>query len=168
MYELILNKTGINIIDDFNVEYATQAIEICPLIREFQILVLYYNQSKHKKQLCLKKYDAFGYYISDEDGQASSTYAEIAINEHALNELSLMPQEILAALAHEIGHIMLFFNTKREQYKGQGIEVYCDQIACRIGLAKPLKSLLEKLLQNEHLPHELIQQIKNRIQFIVF
>ncbi len=166
MYKLLNNTSGIKTIDCFNSEYAEKTINICPLLSKFQIVVSVYSESKHKEQIRLERYDAFGCHINCKDGRASSTYAEIFVNIDTLSQLCLTKLELFAALAHEIGHIMLFFHEHKEQFVGLGVELYCDQITCRIGLATPLKSLLEKLIQSELLPDELEQQIESRLVFI--
>ena len=73
----------------------------------------------------------------------------------------------MAAIAHEIGHIVFFFKSDKEKYVGQAEEVYCDQFACKIGLAKPLYTLLNKLVLSGDYQEELVQQIKNRLIYIM-
>ena len=165
--QLVINKTNISAFDTFNSEYALKAISICNILSKFQIIAVDYNDSLYVDKIDLKEYEAFGNYINKEEYDASSTYAEIIVNESVCSKLRLSEQEMMAAIAHEIGHIMFFFKSDKEKYGGQAEEVFCDQFACKIGLAKPLNTLLNKLVLSGDYKEELVRQMKNRIIFIM-
>jgi deoxycytidylate deaminase len=166
-HQLIVNKTIVKAFDTFNREYALKAISICSILGKFQIIAVDYDDSLYVDKIDLKEYEAFGNYINKEEYDASSTYAEIIVNESVCSKLRLSEQEMMAAIAHEIGHIMFFFKSDKEKYGGQAEEVYCDQFACKIGLAKPLYTLLNKLVLSGDYQEELVQQIKNRLIYIM-
>ena len=73
---------------------------------------------------------------------------------------------MFAAIAHEIGHIILFFREDKNSYKGQVEEVGCDMYACKIGLAVPLSSLLRKLIESHLYSLEQVDILKNRLIYI--
>ena len=91
-----------------------KAISICNILSKFQIIAVDYNDSLYVDKIDLKEYEAFGNYINKEEYDASSTYAEIIVNESVCSKLRLSEQEMMAAIAHEIGHIMFFFKTDKE------------------------------------------------------
>ena len=165
--QLVINRTNISAFDTFNREYALKAISICSILGKFQIIAVDYDDSLYVDKKDLKEYEAFGNYINKEEYDASSTYAEIIVNESVCSKLRLSEQEMMAAIAHEIGHIMFFFKSDKEKYGGQAEEVFCDQFACKIGLAKPLNTLLNKLVLSGDYKEELVRQMKNRIIFIM-
>ena len=167
-YHLIVNKTKLEVFNTFNREYASKAISICPVLRKFQIVATNYDESSHIHDVDLKDYEAFGFYINKVGIEPSSTYAEIIVNERVCERMGLSEQEMIAAIAHEVGHIIFYFKTNKEDFQGQAEEVCCDTYACRMGLAIPLCSLLEKLIDSGDYQMELINQMKNRLFYIAF
>ena len=167
-HQLIGNKTIVKAFDTFNSEYALKAISICNILSKFQIIAVDYNDSLYVDKIDLKDYEAFGSYINKAGTEPSSTYAEIIINERVCDRTKLSEQEMIAAIAHEVGHIIFYFKTNKEDFQGQGEEVCCDTYACRMGLAIPLCSLLEKLIDSGDYQMELVNQMKNRLFYIAF
>lgn len=167
-HQLIVNRTSEKAFDTFNADYAMNAISICNILSKFQIIAVDYNDSLYVDRIDLKEYEAFGYYINKEEYDASSTYAEIIVNESVCSKLKLSEQEMMAAIAHEIGHIMFFFKSDKEIFVGQSEEVYCDMFACKMGLGKPLNTLLNKLIKSGDYQEELNKQMKTRQHFIDF
>lgn len=161
-YHLIVNKTKFEVFDTFNSKYASKAISICPVLGKFQIVAMNYDESSHIHDVDLKDYEAFGSYINKAGTEPSSTYAEIIINERVCDRTKLSEQEMIAAIAHEVGHIIFYFKTNKEDFQGQGEEACCDIYACRMGLSKPLYSILEKLICSGDYPEALVNQMKNR------
>lgn len=164
--QLVINKTNISAFDTFNSEYALKAISICNILSKFQIIAVDYNDSLYVDKIDLKEFEAFGNYINKEEYDASSTYAEIIVNESVCSKLRLSEQEMMAAIAHEVGHIIFYFKTNKEDFQGQAEEVSCDTYACRMGLAIPLCSLLEKQIYTGDYQMELVNQMKNRLFYI--
>lgn len=166
--QLVINKTNISAFDTFNSEYALKAISICNILSKFQIIAVDYNDSLYVDKIDLKDYEAFGFYINKVGIEPSSTYAEIIVNERVCERMGLSEQEMIAAIAHEVGHIIFYFKTNKEDFQGQAEEVCCDTYACRMGLAIPLCSLLEKLIDSGDYQMELVNQMKNRLFYIAF
>ena len=141
MSDLIINKTYIKAINDFNRQYGLKAINICPELSYITINAVYHNDSQHLSELNLNINDAFAYYFYYE---APPEIAEIVINEEVLLRQRLENEDIQAAIAHEIGHIISIENYGN-CYSGLAAEVLSDDYACKIGLRKPLMSLLKKM-----------------------
>lgn len=165
--KLIINKTKIEAFDFFNEIYSIRAISICPLLKKFQISVLNHHDSLYFEEVDTIENDVFAFFLNKEEYDASSTYAEILVNLDKCNKLCLTDQEVLAALAHEIGHIIMFFREDKENFIGLALEASCDQYACKMGLAVPLSSLLDKLARFGEYPEELKQQMVSRRLFLL-
>lgn len=162
---LIINKTRLKVFDAFNREYGELAFSICYLLRKFQIHALYHYDSKHLDDVGFNEFDPFASYINKEEYDASSTYAEIIVNEDKCKELCLTELEMLAAIAHEIGHIIFYFHTDRERNIGLE-EFISDKYACLMNLAIPLESLLGKLANNRDYPDDIQNYLLKRIEII--
>lgn len=115
--QLVINRTNISAFDTFNREYALKAISICSILGKFQIIAVDSNDSLYVDKKDLKEYEAFGNYINKEEYDVSSTCAEIIVNEIVCSKLRLSEPEIMAAIAHEIGHIVFFLSlTKKNMW----------------------------------------------------
>lgn len=163
---LIINNTDIVILNAFNEDYGNTAIELCPLLSKFQIIVVNHYNTKYASDADINENDTFAYYLNKENEDASSTYAEIIVNKELCEKLHFTDQEYLAAVAHEIGHIVLFFSSKKELIKGEWEEMISDIFACRMGLSLPLSSLLKKLVSSGFYSNGQIQLMKKRLSNI--
>ncbi len=164
-HQLIKNKTELEVFDTFNEKYSEFAISLCYLLTMFQIFAISTYDSEHVDDIGMKVSDPFGCFINKTEYDASSTYAEIVINKKKCEELELSEQEIHAAIAHEIGHVIFFFIEDKENKKDME-EVICDQYACRMGLADSLISLLDKLISSGDYSQGHILLLSNRKRFI--
>ena len=163
---LIINNTDIVILNAFNEDYGNTAIELCPLLSTFQIIVVNHSDTKYALEANLIENDTFAYYLNKESEDASSTYAEIIVNKELCEKMHFTNQEYLAAVAHEIVHIVLFFCSNKEMFKGEGEEIISDVFACRMGLSLPLSSLLKKLVSSGLYSDGQIQLMKKRLSVI--
>ena len=161
MHQLITNKTSIEAFDIFNREYGSKALSICPELGEIAIIAVYHNESSDEGSF--NDYDALGFYY---DYLTTPKSAEVIINEEACNRLELTEEEMLAAIAHEIGHIK-YTELNQTSTQGQVSEIESDDFAFSLCLGKPLIMLLMKLLKSQILPDELKQMINNRLLFLM-
>ena len=162
MTDLIKDKTNSGLQDLLNEVLMSKAILICPILNKFSIDMVNYWDSNSVEEVNLRKNDAFSYFLKKEGFDPSTTYAEIIVNKDLWSSLCLTNKEIMAGIAHEIGHIILFFRSDKEDIKGQAEEVCCDDYACRMGLASHLLTLLEKLIKSGLYSEMQIQIMKNR------
>ncbi len=163
--QLIKNKTEFEVFDTFNEKYSELAISLCCFLAKFQIIAISNYESEHIDDIGMKESDPFGCFIDKTEYDASSTYAEIVINKKKCEELELSDQEIHAAIAHEVGHVIFYFLENKENKK-EIEEVICDQYACRMGLADSLCSLLDKLISSRDYSQGHMLLLSNRKRFI--
>lgn len=163
---LIDNKTGIESLNSFNDEFSSKIENICPYLKMFSIHIQKHTQSKYLKEVNFNDIDAFAFYFEKNKPEASSAYAEIIVNTELCQKLDLTELEMLAAVAHEIGHIIMLLDDKAN-CQGQAEEVYCDEYASKIGLAKPLCSLLKKLIASNLYSEEQLEVMRNRLLFTI-
>lgn len=164
--KLIINKTEYHIFDSFNEQYSSQIVAICPLLNMFSVNIVPHCQTSYWQLADCNDNDAFCSYINKTKSDITSTYAEIMVNADVCNGLCLTNNEMMAGLAHEIGHIIMYFRTDKDKYCGQSLEINCDVYACRIGLRESLISLIHKLIDCRKYSDELINQMQNRLNFI--
>ena len=166
--EFVNNKTDIAILNSFNEEFSHAAIDICPLLSKFQIIIVNHYETKYASVANLNENDTFAYYLNKESEDASSTYAEIIVNKELCDKLLFTGQEYLAAVAHEIGHIIFYFRSDKELFQGEAEEIVSDSFACRMGLAHPLSTLINKLISSGLYSDNQIQLMRKRLSIIEY
>ena len=164
--ELITNKTDIIILDSFNEEFCHTAIDICSSLSKLQIIIINNSDTKYALEADLAENDTFAYYLNKESEDASSTYAEIIVNKELCEKLQFTNQDYQAAVAHEIGHIILYFNSNKDMFQGEAEEIISDYYACRMGLSLPLSTLIKKLISSGLYSDSQIQLMKKRLSVI--
>lgn len=166
MQNLLVNRSKIKVFETYNEEYGSTVLSLCPLLEKFQINIVNPCDSLYFKDEPYNDIDAFAFYVNKDGADFTSTYAEIVVNPKVCSRLGLSEQELKAGIAHEIGHIIMFFREDKEKYVGQGLEVSCDIYACQMGLAKPLSSLLSKMIDSGLYTEIQSHVMQNRIRFI--
>lgn len=76
--------------------------------------------------------------------------------------LKLTTSDKLAAIAHEIGHIMFFFLENKQIDE----ELKADEFACKIGLSLELLGLLDKIKGANMYSNTIKEHIELRLQLI--
>lgn len=163
---LIINKTNIAIFDEFN-KYYERAFLICSILKKIKINIVNSEESLYKKASDFCSTDVFAFYLNKTEADASNTYVEILFNEYLSRKLGLTPQELLAGIAHEIGHVIFYFRDDKEECK-EYEEFISDFYAHQIGLKIPLVSLLQKLVSFELYPKEQNESILLRIKHLIY
>lgn len=51
----------------------------------------------------------------------------------------------MAAIGHEVGHIIHHFNETLSNAGNMMVEIKADEVVAKLGMAEPLKSVLHKL-----------------------
>ncbi len=90
--------------------------------------------------------DVFAYSIRRDDNHNSTITAYIIYSPKLCEKIGLNELEQLACIAHEVGHIIHYFNENLRGANNLIMEIKADCIAEQIGLSSHLKSALNKLL----------------------
>lgn len=144
----LFHYTGLEEFDTFEEMYKFNAYSVCNLLKEFSINVHTMGEYKELLEITSKlpviediDKDLFGCYILKETNDAKDTISGIIINEELCSQLELTTSDKLAAIAHEIGHIIFFFL----ENKPIDEELKADEFACKMGFSVELRGLLEKM-----------------------
>lgn len=93
--------------------------------------------------------DTFAYAIyCSKDSKFCDTFAAIVYSPEQCNSKSFNIEEYFAAIAHEVGHIIHYFNENLNGANELVIELKADSIATELGLSDHLKSVLLKLKES--------------------
>ncbi|CDA45347.1 putative uncharacterized protein [Prevotella sp. CAG:5226] len=147
--------------------YKSNAYAVCNLLKKFSVNVHTIGEYKELLEQYSKlpviediDKDLFGCYVLKETNDAKDTISGIIINDELCSQLKLTTNDKLAAIAHEIGHIMFFFLENKQIDE----EFKADEFACQMGLSVELLGLLEKLqksgIYNEHTTRQLELRLK--------
>lgn len=147
--------------------YKSSAYAVCNLLKKFSVNVHTIGEYKELLEQYSKlpviediDKDLFGCYVLKETNDAKDTISGIIINDELCSQLKLTTNDKLAAIAHEIGHIMFFFLENKQIDE----EFKADEFACQMGLSVELLGLLEKLqksgIYNEHTTRQLELRLK--------
>lgn len=90
--------------------------------------------------------DGFAYSIRRGDNHNSPITAYIIYSPEIIDKIGLNELEKLACIAHEVGHIIHYFNENLRGANNLIVEIKADCITEKIGLSSHLKSALNKLL----------------------
>ena len=93
-------------------------------------------------------------------------FAAIIFSPTLCETLNFTEKEKLAAIAHEVGHIIHYFNENLTNANSLMVELKADEVAEKLGLAEPLKTVLEKLKSSKLYSREQCQLMDLRRQFL--
>ncbi len=111
--------------------------------------------------------DAFAYSIDvKSDGNRRAVFAAIILSPELYESFNFTEMEKMAAIAHEVGHIIHHFNETLSTAGTMMIEIKADEVAAKLGLAEPLKSVLHKLKSSKRYSNEQCQLMDLRIQML--
>ena len=138
------------IFERFNAHYGEALLKYCSYLDRFPIEVFTIDQYQQCPVGFAPMVDddtsAFSYSYNKEEDSDESINAAVIIDPELIDRIAFTEGEQFAAIAHEIGHIVLQFSEHQDQYRGpQAQEIYADGIACKIGLAEQMLSTLNKL-----------------------
>lgn len=146
------NHTKENVFEVFESKYKNALYHHYPHLSEFDIHCYTFDQySKLSNVPKLVNYreDTFAYAICHPKGSKfCDTFAAIVFSPSQCNSLAFNIQEYFAAIAHEIGHIIHFFNENLNGANELIVEMKADSIAKELGLSDHLKSVLRKLKES--------------------
>ena len=107
--------------------------------------------------------DTFAFSI---DSKSDAVFAAIILSPELYELLNFTEMEKMAAIAHEVGHVIHYFNEALNTAGTMMIEIKADEVAAELGLAEPLKSVLHKLKSSKQYSEKQCQLMDLRIQIL--
>lgn len=143
------NHTTYDVFQDFEKHFSSILLEQFSHLNHFQIdcyTIEQYQQLNNAPNVKWENMDIFAYSIESKivDGQYI-VFAAIIFAPTLFEYFDLTKEEIWSAIAHELGHIIHYFNENLTNAGNMMIELKADEVAAKLGLAESLKTLLRKL-----------------------
>lgn len=111
--------------------------------------------------------DAFAYSIDVRIvNNQRIIFAAIIFSPALCEDFQFTEKEKWASIAHEIGHIVHYFNDNLKEVGSMIIEIKADEVAIKLGLAEFLQSVLYKLKLSKLYSFEQCQLMDFRIQLL--
>lgn len=111
--------------------------------------------------------DTFAYAIDVKfDGEQRMVFAAIILSPELCESFNFTEMEKMAAIAHEVGHIIHHFNEALTNVGTMMVEIKADEVAAKLGMAEPLKSVLHKLKSSKLYSKEQCRLMDLRIQML--
>lgn len=143
------NQTGIAEFDIFEIRYWDVLCKKYPHIKKYNVRCLtidQYRKLENVPEIDFSENDCFEFAFDDRIiRNGDCPFASIIVNESACKRLCFTQDDKLAAIAHELGHIVHATNTILQNAHESWKEKFADEVAGFIGLSKSLKSLIQKL-----------------------
>lgn len=138
----LINKDNISIVESFIRLYGDALEKLAP---HYRLPIIFRRLSPSQNN------------YADIMGRIGNT---IYISEEEVGRIGLTPPEILASLAHEIGHVV---------YSTRGWDLDCEQradsLAADLGLGSQMISAIEKILDSRRF-QKLTSSLVSRIHFL--
>lgn len=162
----LFHNTNNRDFNTFEEVYKSNVYSVCSLLKKFSIKVHTIDEYKDLLETNQKlpvieniDKDLLGCYILKETNDAKDTISGIIINEELCSQLKLSTNDKLAAIAHEIGHIICFFL----ENKPIDEELKADEFACKMGLSIDLLGLLEKMKKAKIYDEDITKHLEWRL-----
>ena len=142
------NCSDDSIFDDFEAKYQNKIFGAYPHISKFSIIcntTEQYLEYKDVPKIDNVESDTFCYAIKNVDKRITPF---IIFSPRLCAKLDLSVMEKYAAIAHEVGHIVHYFNASLNGACNLIHEIKADEIVARLFLANQLSSLLHKLIES--------------------
>lgn len=170
MKVLFHNHTSDKVFQDFEQQFKSILYEEYEHLSSFHIdcyTTSQYQQLERVPKIVDIINDAFAYsiYVRIVNDQRI-VFAAIVFSPALCEDFHFTEKEKWASIAHEIGHIVHYFN---DNLKGAGsmiIEMKADEVAIKLGLAEFLQSVLHKLKLSKLYSIEQCQLMDFRIQLL--
>ncbi len=165
---MFINYTFDEIFDDFGRKYKHNIYEQYPHLLNVNIHYCYSNQYSQLDNVPVIEFldnDLFAFSCC-RNKDTNRVDAYIIYSPDNCNSLNLTTEEKYAAISHEIGHIIHFFN---ESLNGQPEiihELKADEVVSFLGLSNPLSNLLSKLITSNYYTEYQKQSMKKRRMFL--
>lgn len=165
---MFVNHTSSNLFDEFENKYKERIYAHYPHVRNLKIHCLYIEEYLELENVPI--FDnldndtfAFSCYrneISDE------VQAFILYSLEVCESMDLNNEEKEAAIAHEVGHIIHYFNESLNNVPPICKEIKSDEVVGKLGLSQSLISVLNKLIHSNKYSENQCNEMRKRILFL--
>ena len=148
---MLVNHSILKEFNDFDNLYSVELCQRYKHLNQFKIhcySISDYQNLDDAIPLSGFENDSFGFAIDKKGGKYSSTSAYIIYVPEICQKLQLSSDEIHACIAHEIGHIIHYFNESLKGASSLLIEIKADEIAKILGISDNLSEALSKLIDS--------------------
>ena len=118
----------------FDDQYSNILISYCPPLSKVTIDI-YTSEEEAMGDGSIPS--PYSYSISE------NMYAKIVFDKAIIESLEFSRNEQMAAIAHEIGHIVFQFLENKQNYTSE--EIFADELSCKLGLTTEIYSVICKL-----------------------
>lgn len=167
---LFNNHTADGVFQDFEQQFKSILYEEYALLNGFHINC--YTIDQYQQLDSVPKFvditnDAFAYSIEVKIvNNQRIKFAAIVFSPTLCENLNFTEREKWASIAHEVGHIIHYFNESLVDAGSMIIETKADEVAIKLGLAEFLKSVLRKLKSSNLYSAEQCQLMDLRIKIL--
>lgn len=163
---LLDNRIKMNAVNVFEESYSHKAIEICAILSNYTIQVI--SKNDYESNPIAHEFADFDYNYTPLWFLHSEIEDEfyIVIDEGFCKELSFSEEELMACIAHEIGHIIYAFHAEYNDADEPMKEFVADRYALEIGLGKELYTTLEKLMEYNKVVGIDTKMVRWRMDFV--
>lgn len=163
---MFYNHTNNKIFDDFEHKYKDDIYALFPHISDIEIHFFnteQYQQLEDVPGFDTLDYDAFAFSCNRIN---DIVIANVIFSPSICSALNFSFDELTAAIAHEIGHIIHYFNTALVDAPCIYTEMKADEVVAQLKLRKPLIKVLEKLIQSGKYSVSQCNDMTKRIMFL--
>lgn len=148
---MLVNHSALKDFNDFDSLYSEVLCQRYNHLTQFEIHCYSINDYQNLEDaIPLKGFenDSFGFTIDNKDGKYTSTSAYIIYSPEICHKLQLSSDEIRACIAHEVGHIIHYFNENLKCADSLLLEIKADEVAKILGMSNHLSKVLSKLIDS--------------------
>lgn len=150
---MIINQTGTTIFDDFKQKYIDDIYAMYPHISHMEIYCLDVEQYANLDGVpAFDRLDDTPLAYSCHRIDTKTVIGYVIYSPNICSSFDFESTEFEAAIAHEIGHIIHYFNESLKDLPQIYQEIKADEVAVKLGLKEALISILSKLIQSNKFP----------------
>lgn len=165
------NYTDILEFKIFEQKFKKIIYENYPFLKDYQINCYtpeQYFQLKNVPILVFADNDVFGFSSNDKIRNSEGKFfAAIIVSPQMCKILDFSSENILGAIAHEIGHMVNLYNPLVQNAHISWKEIYADKFVKEIGLSSNLTTLLRKLKNSNFYSSEQNLLFEKRIEELI-
>ena len=163
---MFYNLSGIPIIEEFEQKYMNSIFALYPHISNLIINFVtseQYLELENVTPIDGLNNDSFAYSCN----RLNNTFiGYIIFSPSICSDINLTQEEYHAALAHEVGHIVHYFNEALIGQPQLCQEIKADEVVVKIGLKESLISVLNKLIQSKFCTDSQCNDMLKRIMWL--